>query len=218
VEWLAFRLHGHHVPRDVEANVSSRAVVGEGDAPAWQPLGNIAIGVVAVANLRAAAKARDVLQGLPVVDGVAVDLLDFRARLLGKRGQMPLRHRFQQVAVGCSTQWRVGRRRGYLHQGTASHGDASTCRQVPQEPSPVHTMSHHSSCCSLLHAPGSSGDGHQGDHAPLHVHGLMAVQAPITRIGSRELDLHRAHVGLDIDAVFHKRLRERLPIDRQHLE
>jgi hypothetical protein len=46
----------------------------------------------------------------------------------------------------------------------------------------------------------------------------MAVQAPITRIGSRELDLHRAHVGLDIDAVFHQRLRERLPIDRQHLE
>jgi hypothetical protein len=30
-EWLAFCLHGHHVPRDVEADVSGGAVVGEGD-------------------------------------------------------------------------------------------------------------------------------------------------------------------------------------------
>jgi hypothetical protein len=31
-EWLPCRLHGHHVPRDVEADVSGRTVIGEGDA------------------------------------------------------------------------------------------------------------------------------------------------------------------------------------------
>ena len=63
-------------------------MIREGDAPVWPPLGDIAVGVVVVANLRAATKARDVLQRLPVIDGVAVDILDFRARLLGD-GRLP---------------------------------------------------------------------------------------------------------------------------------
>jgi hypothetical protein len=94
-EWLAFGLHGHHVPRDVETDVSGGAMVGEGDASTWQPLSDIAVGIVAVANLPAATKAGDVLQERPMPDGIAVRLLDCRARLLGERGQLPLRHSFQ---------------------------------------------------------------------------------------------------------------------------
>ena len=85
-EWLALILHGHHVPRDVEADVSGGAMVGEGDASTWQPLGDIAVGIVAVANLPAAAKTGDVLKEIPMPNGVAVRLLDFRARLLGEGG------------------------------------------------------------------------------------------------------------------------------------
>src|SRR6266851_1744100 len=47
----------------------------------------------------------------------------------------------------------------------------------------------------------SACDLHEGDHAALHVHGLVAVEEPVTRIVGRELDLDRAHVGLDINRV-----------------
>jgi hypothetical protein len=61
LERLAFRLHRHHVTRDVQADVSAPAVVGERDRPSRQAFGHITIGVMLVANASATTKARDVL-------------------------------------------------------------------------------------------------------------------------------------------------------------
>ena len=58
---LPFRLHGHHVTRDVQADVSARPVVGKGDGAIRVPFGHVAIGVVPVPDRSTAADTRDVL-------------------------------------------------------------------------------------------------------------------------------------------------------------
>ena len=85
-ERLALCLHGHHVTRDVEADVSGGAMLGKGEAPFWEPCGDVALAIVAVPDVGAATKARDVLQYLPMLDGIAVGGLNFRAGLPDKRG------------------------------------------------------------------------------------------------------------------------------------
>jgi hypothetical protein len=64
LERLPCRLHGHHVTRDVQADVSARPVVGKGHGAIREPFGHVAIGVVPVPDRAAAADTRDVLQGL----------------------------------------------------------------------------------------------------------------------------------------------------------
>jgi hypothetical protein len=58
---LPFRLHGHHVTRDVQADVSARPVVGKGNGAIRVPFGHIAIGVVPVPDRSTAAHTRDIL-------------------------------------------------------------------------------------------------------------------------------------------------------------
>jgi hypothetical protein len=64
-----------------------------------QTLGNIAVGIVAVADVSAATKAGNVLQGFPMVNGITVCLLDLETLFLGKGGKTSLRYSFQQVTV-----------------------------------------------------------------------------------------------------------------------
>ncbi len=121
-------------------------MVGEGDTSFWEPLGDVALAIVVVANPRAAAKARDVLQDLPMGDGVAVGRLDPRAGLLGERGKLSRRHDFQQVAVGGALLERARRDRSHPYQRTARHDHASPRRQEPQELSALDPLRAHSSC------------------------------------------------------------------------
>src|SRR5258708_26325829 len=44
-------------------------------------------------------------------------------------------------------------------------------------------------------------DLHEGDHAALHMHRLVAVEEPGSCIVGRALELDPAHVGIDIDSV-----------------
>lgn len=58
---LALRLHRHHVPRDVETNASRRPMAVESDLAIRETFGDITIGIMAVANVCAATKTRNVL-------------------------------------------------------------------------------------------------------------------------------------------------------------
>jgi putative transposase len=103
---LAFRLHRHHVTRDVQADVSPCTVVGKCNGPVRKAFGHIAIGVMPVANCPAAAHARDILQRLAMLYRIVVNRLDLRPACSGERRKLPSGHRLEQVAT-----WRFPLRR-----------------------------------------------------------------------------------------------------------
>lgn len=75
-------------------------MAGEGHLAVGKPFDHIAVGIVTVADVFAATKTGDVLQGVRMVDSVSVRLLNLRTLLLREGGETARRDSLEQVTVG----------------------------------------------------------------------------------------------------------------------
>ena len=140
VERLAFGLHGHHVTRDVQTDVSGGSMTGEGEASSRQSFGHIALAIVAMTDVFAATKAGNVLEDGAMGCSIAVRLLDLQAARPGKGWQLPLWYGLQQVAMwGSPLRW-VSQDRPCIHESTPSQDHSTSHKRIPQQLAAIQTL------------------------------------------------------------------------------